>query len=392
MAGLSKDETGPPGPELKWVHGEAALAALRAEWLSLETRAPRPYFYQSFSWFWARIQCERPAFRRTVRCITAWDRGSLVAVWPFVIENRFGCRIARRLGCGSDVDYCPPLIDRGADAAQLSALLYGEVRRVADILLITVIKADDPLFNLLEPLPPSEAGRWSSDVIILEMKKAASWEEFEKGLSAKLVKSIRYEKKRLAGSFGEFSVRQAETDEELRSGLEFFLTKVQRNKKKGKFDWFHRPEARCFLEKVLTTGSGPGLKLLTAWAGEHRLATALFAVERDRGAFFETTYNEAFASHSPGKLLLEGCLKWAIERGLTIDFGPMAFPYKERWGGDELVACRSYTIVATPYGRAFEPVRFGLEFGMTRMRRAKAKVARYVGERLLGRRKALAES
>ena len=386
MARLVTDDIGLPPPVLKWVDGEAALAALKAEWLDLEKRAYRPYLYQGFHWFWARVQCENSAFRRSVRCITAWDRGSLVAVWPFVIENRFGCRIARRLGCGSDVDYCPPLIDRRADATQMSALLFGEVKRIADILLITVIKADDPLFHLLEPLPLSEAPRWSSDVIILDMKKSASWDNFEKGLSAKLVKSIRYEKKRLAASYGECSVRQADNHEELSAGLDFFLTKVHRNTKKGKFFWFHRPQARCFFEKALTTGSAPGLKLLTAWAGEHRLATALFAVHSDRAAFFETTYNEAFATHSPGKILLEGCLKWAIERGLTIDFGPMAFPYKERWGGDELLACRSYTIIATPYGRAFEPVRYGLEFGMTRMRRAKAKARRYVEEKVLGQR------
>jgi CelD/BcsL family acetyltransferase involved in cellulose biosynthesis len=338
-------------PSIRWIEGSSDIYSIRESWKDLERRRIDHYLSQSFEWAWSRLTFANERIKRQTKCLSAWYGDKLVAVWPFTITNSLGVRSARRLGCGSDEDYGPPLVDPEHESDALYSALMLKLLTTADIVILPAIKSNEGIFKTIESLPERKRQSWKSEVITIEFCHFGSWRKYEETLSGKLRSSIRYYKKRITADVGDFSIREAKGPLEIAHALDFFLR--QKSKKLSEINpdhWFRRYEAKEFLQHTISSDEDERPRIFLASAGTAPIAAAICFVDKTRSVFFATTYDSAFARYSPGRLLLEGCISWAFDHGKDFDFSMVVHDYKERWGNQRM-HCYSYTITSTLRGQ-----------------------------------------
>jgi CelD/BcsL family acetyltransferase involved in cellulose biosynthesis len=123
----------------------------------------------------------------------------------------------------------------------------------------------------------------------------------------------------------------------------------------GKEDatWIGEERFRTFLQKLmLRFGPEQRCAVLALKQGGKILAADLVSIEGSRVGWYMGTFDQEFRRHSPGHVLKEYALRWALERGLTFDMRLGDGEHKRFWAtGAETTMTLRFSISA--WGRIY---------------------------------------
>jgi CelD/BcsL family acetyltransferase involved in cellulose biosynthesis len=320
--------------------GEAAIAALAADWDELADRCEAPPFARA-GWYaaWWR------AFGRgRLELLTVRDGGRLVGILP--VSERGGSRFS------NPNDHTPMLTLLAADptvAGQLAQRLFESRPRQVSLALLPADSHD------LVCCRGAAAERGYRTVLRtlerpLYIAVDGDWAAYERRLGTNLRRDLRRAQRRLA-SHG--SVRFDVGEES--DGLEERLEEVFRIESSG---WkaehgtaiASRPETRLFYHEVARWSAGRGVLRLAVLRVDGRAVAFHYALE-EHGIYYPLKggYDATFARCSPGKLVIQATLSRAFSLGLRRYelLGDQA-PYKFSWASDarELVRLDAFAPTA----------------------------------------------
>jgi CelD/BcsL family acetyltransferase involved in cellulose biosynthesis len=115
-------------------------------------------------------------------------------------------------------------------------------------------------------------------------------------------------------------------------------------------DFFKEPYQN-FLRKISADPSlRDSFRLFVLALNGKAIAVSLIAIADHTVIGMQSAYDPAYAKCSPGALLLEHILKWALENGRDVDFGAGESKYKSNWTGGLGYTCLDFRIAVSRWG------------------------------------------
>lgn len=295
----------------------ADLCHIESEWKILWNDAKRAFALQSFEA--ADIIRRIPLRRRKTRlwCLVGRVEGTLACVWPFVTYHNHGWRLATPLA--SDFDCSDPLVLKCTDYRNYvqSAWAYALRTCPCDLFHLQFVRQNMPLSDIVAQTP--------SRVLIYELKLPlvdfpGSWNSYEKGLSKKQHQGFARKRRRLL-ELGNvhFELLPYNTP-----GIAEWLI-VHKKKWLAKTGWddriqLTRPQYVDFLRALLCDlGPDGRCRVFAIKQGERLIAVDINLVDQHTMQWYVGTFDEDFGKYSPGQLLKEFVVRWALEHRLMYD-------------------------------------------------------------------------
>ncbi len=282
------------------------------------------------------------------------DSGGPVALFPFGVRKIFGVRVLEFLG-GVQSDYNAPLISSaGPSPGQFTQLWNSVMEALPAHDVRSLVRMPETCGGFRNPVldaVPSFCEGASYGATLPD-----SWEEFRQRLPSKFQKDNARMIRRLSEK-GHFEFVVAATVSEFNEIVEvMFSQKEQRYKETGARNILADPHTRDFyrgLGELVAEDAKVHLSALVV-NGEI-LATHLGAVHNGRFYYlFPTFAGAAWSKYSPGRLLLEKLVQWAIDNRISIfDFTIGGEAYKNIWCDSEMNLYRAVE-VRTFRGRFFD--------------------------------------
>jgi CelD/BcsL family acetyltransferase involved in cellulose biosynthesis len=335
----------------------ADFARLRPAWDALAATCP-----PSLDFTYCEVAAAR-AFARgaTVSIALVFDATTLVALWPVMIARRWGCRVARTLGCGNDQEYGSPLLADPAEA-RLYAAAVDALRHVdADVLEIGFMERDTTLAAALSRTPRSWVtrampARWRGvDGYAIALSGFAGYDAFLATRPESLRGPLRRHARRLC-AHGEVQYGWCQSPGDAREVLTWlFANKRQWALARG-FDtpFLMDDQVRDFfidLAGRIDLVATPLVSFVKVNGAP--VAASVNLVGPRSIEYFITTYDEAYAACSVGNLLVDSIVRWAHASGRDFDFRPFFSVYKERWSNRKS-RHESHFVMLTLRGRLAE--------------------------------------
>ena len=339
---------------MKLLFFESFIPELRELWGALEP-CSQHYVFQSFGWVsvWQEMVGEPIMSIRPWIAVVVDAHDSPRLIFPFGVRRRMGARVLEFLG-GAQGDYLGPLLhDQWATRSDL-------LRSAWELVEAKLPAHDVRHFCKLPALGSAGENPWlqiwkcawldSSHALRLP----ASTEELQVRLRTKLKSDNKRQRRRL-GEKGRLSFEIVVKGEKWEEAVGAMIAqKRQRYQITGVPDALAAPAVREFYRSLgpnFLHGGQIHLSLLRL--NEEILATHWGAVYRDRFYFLMPTYSSGpWGTYSPGRLLLENLLEWAIASRLSMfDFTIGGEEYKKDWCDHETAVYRHLRLI-TPLGLA----------------------------------------
>lgn len=318
-----------------------ALEKAAPAWLSLEEQADG-LTYQRFGWFEAWHAAVGRDRQIEPVLVIARQHNAFAFALPLGLEHRRGCRVLTFLGqenANQNTGLWNPDCYAAISSDTLTAILE-EVCHLAgaDLLHLANIPQtwnDRPSPLLLKERTDSPSpffvGRLTNDFDSL----------FRSNFSKKSAKLLIRKQRKLEAA-GNFRVFRAETEEDIRRGLEaFFAQRAKREAEAGIPSGFSSPKKRRFLERLagLHPDNGPltADTQITVWvleAGDAIRATYLTLHQGSRLICYSTSIShDDLVSQSPGVVLLKNIIAAACADPTIdiLDLGLGDETYKHPW-------------------------------------------------------------
>jgi len=310
------------------VDNPAVLATWREAWDRLVKTAPARSAAQSFAYAQAGWAAWGETSER-LAVILVHRRGELAAVWPLHVVRKGPVRVARHLGCGGMEEYADPLIAPGPARTAVARAIYEAACGLADVLEAYNLSPDSPVDALLRAdRRPRFGGPMVSPVVACA--GAGDWEAWGRTKSKSFRSGLRYDRKRLAAD-APVAFREVPADE-----AEAFVAWIFAHKRRwlaggGRHShWLGAPQAEAFFA-ALVGREGSGVLGFVLERDGTPVAGGICLRADPCLEFYVSALDPAFMSWSPGNLLIEDLVRWAIARGLDFDFRLTREPYKLRW-------------------------------------------------------------
>lgn len=291
------------------------------------------YVFQSYEWLahWQRTVGQHSYAIEPVVVVVSDSRRPL-ALLPFGIRKAGGVRVLEFLG-GGQSDYNVPLILPEVSTPDQFRALWNKV--------LDELPAHDVRYFLR--MPQQWEGRQNVflDIAFSFCEGLAyaatlpdSWDEFRHGLPSKFQKDNARMIRRLS-EMGRLEFVVAKTASEFGRIVEaMFAQKERRYKETGTRNILADINTRAFYSELgECVGGDVKVHLSALMLDGEILATHLGAFHRGRFYYlFPAFAGEGWAKFSPGRLLLENLVQWAIANQLRIfDFTIGGEAYKEIW-------------------------------------------------------------
>lgn len=323
-------------------------ATLEGIWRVLQEDCDH-YVFQSYEWLahWQRTVGQH-SFGIEPAVVVVSDSRRPLALFPFGIRKTGGVRVLEFLG-GVQSDYNAPLIVSAVSTPDQFRVLWDKV--------LDKLPVHDVRYFARMPQQLGGSRNPFLDIASSFCEGFAytaalpdSWDEFRHGLPAKFQKDNARMIRRLS-EMGQFEFVVAKTASEFSDIVEaMFAQKERRYKETGARNILADINTRAFYRELGESVSGDVKVHLSAlMLNGEILATHLGAFDQNRFYYlFPTFAGEAWAKFSPGRLLLENLVQWAIANRLqTFDFTIGGEAYKEIWCDSEM-----------PLYRVVEPLTF----------------------------------
>ena len=315
---------------------DAAIQRARAAWRDLADRsatysASQTPDYAIFAW-----EGRRRPDDVALAVVLIWRGERLVCAWPLYTSRRGGLRVATHLGAGGNEEYSGPLLDEGDQALAIAALALKAAMGLADVLEVYAVHPDSAIVGALKS---ARGWRYENNALhapVVTLTAASDFESWVMGKSRSFRQGLRADRKRLAEQ-GAVRLVQARGRAEAATLVDWiFESKRGWLAARGiTHSWLLEPEGRELLTRLIARPEssdqkpdvlGFGLKL-----DDKFLAAGVFFRSPSRLEFFVSGFDPDSYAFSPGNLLIEDCVRWAIPEGLDLDFRTTQDAYKLRW-------------------------------------------------------------
>lgn len=324
--------------------------ALRPAWDALWRRADGSYAQASASCAAAwRHVAERPGVRLHV--VACFEGNVLVAIWPLLRRRNAVWRVLSQLSSMA-AEFSDILAedDPARDARVAAIWQCVRTQGRADMIMLPFVKATTPLGTLLA------AGDFACtaepDIApYVAWQKRDSWEQYYATLSAS-GRKVQKKKWRQLHAMGELRFEVVRDPQRL-TGLIRWLMQQKRiwAGRAGKHGpWLASSQYERFLVQLATEPDvGAGFMFLLTLDGEP--IAGQFAMEGERHIDWVIAgFSAAMASHSPGMVLNEYCLRHARDHALRVEMGAGREHNKLFWSRAEVHDTLNYRIALTRFG------------------------------------------
>lgn len=346
-------------------------AQLEGIWRCLQADSDH-YVFQSFEWLahWQHTVGQHSYGIEPAVAVVSDSRRPL-ALFPFGIRRASGARVLEFLG-GVQSDYNAPLMLPEVSTPGQFNRLWGKVLEelpAHDVRYFARMPQQlSGLRNCFIDMMPSFCEGFSYAATLPD-----SWDEFRHGLPSKFQKDNARMIRRLS-EMGRFEFVVAKSANEFNHIVEaMFAQKERRYRETGARNILADIHTRTFYSGLDEgIGGEVNIHLSALMLNGEILATHLGAVHRGRFYYLFPTYaGGEWAKFSPGRLLLENLVQWAISNKLrTFDFTIGGEAYKEIWCDSEMPLHRT-VIPLTLRGRIFA-ISQALIYWIKHNRRARA--------------------
>jgi CelD/BcsL family acetyltransferase involved in cellulose biosynthesis len=310
----------------------ARLPALREEWEALWARTPGAHASQGFDWCVTGWQTTATPRGRTLAVLVLREAGRATLIWPLTLRRRLWARIAMPLGAES-TEYDPALIEPGADApARLAAawaFLRAELR--ADAICVPFVRPDSAMHGAIADL--GLRGRTETLPAPFVAWGGQSWQDYMRGRSGNLRTGIARRRRRLAER-GALAFTRLTDPAAIAPVIDWALRQKSgwMSRKTLDNDFIREAVYRRFLAiQAAAPGAAGQLAVFTLTLDGALVAAKIGTLDGTRYEGFITAHDPAFASFSPGQLILADTLAWCHARGLDYDFRIGTEAYKAEW-------------------------------------------------------------
>lgn len=321
---------------------------LEAKWRCLQDDCDH-YVFQTYEWLahWQRTVGQYSCGMVPVVAVVS-DLQRPLALFPFGIRSVGGVRVLEFLG-GVQSDYNAPLILPEVSNPEKFSVLWGGVLAALPAHDVRYFaRMPQQLGGLRNPLLDVASSFCEGFAYAAALPD--SWDEFRRGLPAKFQKDNARMIRRLS-EMGQFEFVVAKTASEFSDIVDaMFTQKERRYKETGARNILADINTRAFYRELGESVSGDVKVHLSAlMLNGEILATHLGAFDQNRFYYLFPTYaGGTWTKFSPGRLLLENLVQWAIANRLqTFDFTIGGEAYKEIWCDSEM-----------PLYRIVEPLTF----------------------------------
>ena len=319
----------------EFVEASDAFRAIETEWRDLCARTTGHGYFQRFAWQWRVWQHVASARGRRLCILVGRSEGRIVLLWPLMRDGR-----QIRLLASDKVEYRDLIVEDGPHAKAWMAGAWDTVRSMKniDVLLFQDVRSGSNLDQLLR----SHCTKgWKHDrrSHVIRLDRFDGWDDYAKTLSKKMISDQRRQWRRIAADGAQVRFEILNSKEDVQEGLDWMLHhKLAWLRASGiNDDTFGSPEYTDFIHDVVQNAfDAKYLFFSRLRVGEITVAAGLGYKCGSEFTFHMFTYDAAWQSYSPGRLLQERIIRWCFDNGVALfDFMPGEEGYKAIWANDE---------------------------------------------------------
>jgi CelD/BcsL family acetyltransferase involved in cellulose biosynthesis len=324
---------------------------LEPAWRALGVRSRSNQIFQDFDWCWRSWECVAAPLDRRLRILVGRVDGRVVLIWPCMIAGPYLRLLSCELFQFSDV-----LVEAGPDSgAWLRAALRALRGLGGQALLLKELRADSVLSDHLRRYPARGLKRTSQRVRLLHLDRYASWDAYLGRLPRQLRADQRRQWRRIEASAPGIRFELVNDRMAQRNTIRWiFDRKVAWLKERNaSAEFLDSREYRRFCESVCDDLHARGITFVGRLvAGTAIIAAVIGFFREEYFTFFMFAYDPAWHRYSPGRLVMERCIRHCFDQGVTtFDFMLGDEDYKEKWSDEDHVV-EDYAIPSTLLGHA----------------------------------------
>lgn len=337
--------------EIRLIESPIELWALRPRWEALWSRC-RGGSSQSYAASRAAWTEMTPGAAARPVAVTAFAGAALVGLWTGVVTRRSAWRVLRPMGSAA-ADVSDLLLDPDMPSS-VAADMWRAVAsdRHADVAAIPYVRAGGPLGEALSL--DDRAVMTGSDVApYVSWGEAETWSTYYASLSGHYRKLQRQKRKRLKAQ-GAAAV-DITRDPEAVGRLVVWILEQKRiwSKRTGKNGpWLASDGYRRYLEALPRhQGCGQSFAVATLRSGDALAAAMLIMVSEGTLETMLLGFDPAFSQCSPGLLLGEACLEYAMRERLRVELGVGTESNKQVWSRGASARVDHFRVALSAWGR-----------------------------------------
>ncbi|HEU5019216.1 MAG TPA: GNAT family N-acetyltransferase [Pseudolabrys sp.] len=315
-----------------------SIAGLEQDWCALEQSVPDAAVFQCWAWCKAWLDASASVgLAENVRIVLVRHRGRLGLLWPLAVRRTCSSHILHALAEPA-TQYCGALVDPEQDAGKLFTAAWTLIRSWKDIDLVELrrVRQDSPL-QALPPIAANKSITFNNDAApFIDTSLASACAH----RSSRTRNALRRHRRKLeAHGPLTFEVLDAPILK-LHALKEALTLKRKWLQERGKWSGgYAHPAADAFSSPLTSCREYVVARLRV---GEATAAVEAGFVTHGRYWSLTQSYDSRFASHAPGRLLMDYFIDHCARTGIgTIDLLAPAHPHKRQWSTGE-VAVRDH--------------------------------------------------
>ncbi len=330
-------------PEAAWL--------LRPQWDALWRQADGGYSQSPAACMAVWREMMAPGGARFM-LVSGREDGRLVAVWPLAVRRLGLWRVLYQIGPQA-AEFSNMLVQPGTQADAWVAAMWRAVvgARGADMVALPFVLAATPLGALLS----RSRGILLADpdtAPYIVWRDGETWDQYYRSLSASYRK-VQNKKRRQMQEHGALAFEVVRDPARMPELIGWLLRhkRVWADSANKRGAWVFAPAYERFLTALATDRDAGGAVMVFVLTLDGAPAAIQFAMAGDRQIdWIIAGFDTALGHFSPGSLLNEHCLQWALAHGLNVGMGAGKEENKRFWSRDETHATVNYRLALTPWG------------------------------------------
>jgi len=330
-----------------------AFRALQSEWDALWSRAHGRY-HQAFAVCWLCWRISAQPRGRQLHCIVCREQGKLVMVWPLVTYRFLFWTLLRPLGPDT-ADHTSILVDEQIGNAAITEDTWRALTRScgAHVCDLPYVSVGSRLYDIADKHPRTIVSE-RADAAIAKLRGETDWQAFCATLGTLSGRKPGARERRLSKE-GKLVVRMlsAQDTGDFAAWVDWLLARkrewIDRAGKRG--DWLHSLAYRDLLVDMLDPPAGDAMaRLFVVTLDGVPLAASVVGIGESCVTGLIAAFDQRYSKYSPISIVIEHCVKWALEQGKDLDFGVGSESFKAYWSRDNITLTCSFRIALNRWG------------------------------------------
>ena len=352
------------------------IAALRPQWDALWHRVGGSYIQASTSCL-AAWKCMLEPQGACLMIAARFEDDELVALWPITVRRRGLWRVLNQAGPMA-AEFSNVLVELGPLAEARVAELWQAIGRssLADLAIIPFVKPHTPLGAVLATDHRIVAAEPDIAPYVAWLERE-TWDGYYKSLSP-AYRKVHNKKRRQLLEFGETQFEVVTDRTRLPSLISWLLQEkrvwADRANKRG--TWVFSPIYEAFLISLAVEETLLAKFVVFLLSRDGEPMAAQFAMVGPRHIdWIIASFAAPFARFSPGTILNEHCLKYALACGLDVEFGAGREENKRFWSRNAVHKTLNYRIALNRWGALGEHLARLVVLLRARLKRSQPQIA-----------------